>query len=107
MINFTVEFSGILILVNILWNMFWLYDRYADSGSADSLVSLQDKLDVVKTVMKDNIQQILLNDEKLEHIDAAADKLNDLSHEFQSNTKALTNKMWVSSSDRLFIFFNR
>lgn len=103
----TSEFSGILILVNILWNMLWLYDRYADSGSADSLVSLQDKLDVVKTVMKDNIQQILLNDEKLEHIDAAADKLNELSNEFQSNSKALTNKMWVPTSDRLFIFFNR
>ena len=71
-------------------------------------MSLQDKLDVVKTVMKDNIQQILLNDEKLEDIDAAAIKLNKLSDEFQSNSKALTNKMLVPSSDRIpFIFSNK
>jgi Fe-S cluster biosynthesis and repair protein YggX len=47
----------------------------------------------VKTVMKENIQQILLNDEKLNVIDASAAQLNQQSEAFKTNTKALTNKM--------------
>ena len=43
--------------------------------------------------MKENIQQILLNEEKLEKIDAAAVQLNDQSEAFKNNSKALTSKM--------------
>ena len=68
-----------------------------DPANADKLVSVQDKLDIVKTVMKDNIQQILLNDEKIERIDLAADQLKQQSEAFQTNSKQLTNKMYVSS----------
>ena len=68
-----------------------------DPANADKLVSVQDKLDIVKTVMKDNIQQILLNDEKIERIDLAADQLKHQSEAFQANSKQLTNKMYVSS----------
>jgi vesicle-associated membrane protein 72 len=65
---------------------------------------VQDKLDVVKTVMRDNIQQILLNDEKLERIDASAEQLNEQSQAFKSNTKALTNKMfWKMWKMRILI----
>lgn len=68
-----------------------------DPANADKLVSVQDKLDIVKTVMKDNIQQILLNDEKIERIDLAADQLKQQSETFKTNSKQLTNKMYVSS----------
>jgi Synaptobrevin len=67
--------------------------RFADPSKADNLVSLQDKLDVVKTVMKDNIQQILINVENLEKIEASATQLNKQSDDFRKNTKVLTNKM--------------
>lgn len=67
--------------------------RFADPAKADNLVSIQDKLDVVKTVMKDNIQQILINVENLEKIEASAIQLNQQSDDFRKNTKVLTNKM--------------
>ena len=69
------------------------FPRFADPSKADNLVSIQDKLDVVKTVMKDNIQQILINVENLEKIEASAIQLNQQSDDFKKNTKALTNKM--------------
>ena len=53
--------------------------------------------------MKDNIQQILLNDEKIEQIDTAADQLNELSKDFQNNSKALTNKMFVLRSFKHYL----
>ena len=64
-----------------------------DPVGADKLVSVQDKLQIVTTVMKENIQQILLNDEKLEAIDAASLQLKEQSEQFKTNSKALTNKM--------------
>lgn len=75
-------------LALILWS-----HRFADPAKADNLVSIQDKLDVVKTVMKDNIQQILINVENLEKIEASAIQLNQQSDDFRKNTKVLTNKM--------------
>lgn len=43
--------------------------------------------------MKDNIQQILINVENLEKIEASATQLNKQSDDFRKNTKVLTNKM--------------
>ena len=59
------------------------------------MASIQEKLDVVKTVMQENIQQILLNEQKLENIEASAAHLNDQSVAFSTNTKALSNKMYA------------
>lgn len=59
------------------------------------MASIQEKLDVVKTVMQENIQQILLNEQKLENIEASAVKLNQQSEAFSTNTKALSNKMYA------------
>lgn len=44
--------------------------------------------------MKDNIEQLLLNNEKLEHIEAAALHLNNQSEGFREGAKELSNKMW-------------
>ena len=67
--------------------------RYADPSKADKLTAVQEKLEVVKDAMKENIQQILANEEKVERIDAAAEHLNEQAQAFKSNTKALANKM--------------
>lgn len=69
------------------------FRRYANPTGIDQLASVQEKLSIVKTVMKENIQQILLNDEKLNIIDASAAQLNQQSEAFKTNTKALTDKM--------------
>ena len=59
------------------------------------MASIQEKLDVVKTVMQENIQQILLNEQKLENIEASSVQLNVQSAAFSTNTKALSNKMYA------------
>lgn len=71
-----------------------LFHRYCDPSNVDKLSSVQEKIDVVKTTMKDNIQQLLLNEEKLERIEAASIHLNEKSQEFRSGSKALNDKMW-------------
>jgi hypothetical protein len=44
--------------------------------------------------MKENIQQLLVNQEKLENIEQAAIHLNEQSNHFRKNAKQLTDKMW-------------
>lgn len=60
----------------------------------DKVAAVQDKIDVVKTTMKENIQQLLINEEKLERIETAAVHLNEQSVNFQRGAKDLSNKMW-------------
>jgi hypothetical protein len=55
---------------------------------------VQEKVDIVKTTMKENIQQLLQNEEKLERIESAAAHLNEQSIAFKQNAKELSNKMW-------------
>jgi hypothetical protein len=44
--------------------------------------------------MKENIKQLLINEEKLEKIEAAAVELNKTSLTFQKSAGDLKNKMW-------------
>jgi vesicle-associated membrane protein 72 len=60
----------------------------------DKLTSVQQKVDVMKITMKDSIQQMLINNEKLEQIEAATETLREQSSIFQGKTKQLENKMW-------------
>lgn len=65
---------------------------------------MQEKIDVVKTTMKENIQQLLVNTEKLEQIENAALHLNNQSEDFKRGTKELSNKMfWKKWKMRLLI----
>jgi len=65
---------------------------------------VQEKIDVVKTTMKENIQQLLVNTEKLEQIENAALHLNNQSEDFKRGTKELSNKMfWKKWKMRLLI----
>lgn len=68
--------------------------KYANPGSMDKLTAVQDKVEVVKTVMKDNIQQMLLNEEKLKKIEESTEHLNEQSEQFKKSTKELQDKMW-------------
>jgi len=69
-------------------------DKYASPAATDKLTEVQGKIDVVSSVMKDNIQQILVNNEQLENIEAQSAALNEQAAAFQSQSNELTNKMW-------------
>ena len=67
---------------------------------------MQDKIEFVKTTMKDNIQQLLINQESLDRIESATLHLNEQSVAFRSGTKQLANKMfWKVLKMRLLIAF--
>jgi vesicle-associated membrane protein 4 len=54
--------------------------------------------------MKDNIQQILVNNEKIENIEAQSEALNNQAQAFQSQSTELTNKMfWKMWKMRLLL----
>lgn len=55
---------------------------------------MQEKVDVVKSVMKENIQQVLANTEKMEDIEAATEHLRDNAKEFRGRSKQIQDKMW-------------
>ena len=70
----------------------------------DSMVVIQDKIDVVKSTMKDSIEQLLINSEQLEKIEHSTIHLNEQSIAFRTSTKALANKMfWQKWKMRLAI----
>lgn len=72
-------------------------DKYADPAAADQLVAVQAKIDVVKTEMQQNIQQLLINTEQMKHIEESAEELNTKSEEFKKGTKELRHKMWLKN----------
>jgi Synaptobrevin/Regulated-SNARE-like domain len=68
-------------------------DKFGNPATVDKLTEVQGKIDVATSVMKENIQQILLNEEKIERIEAASEQLNEKAIQFQSQSKQLTDKM--------------
>ena len=70
------------------------FSRYCDPASADKLVAVQSKIDIVKASMSENIQQLLQNEEKLAHLESAATELHGQSQRFNSSAKNLVRKMW-------------
>lgn len=52
------------------------------------------KIDIVKTSMKENIQQLLTNEDKMERIENATVQLGETSLAFRNSSKSLANKMW-------------
>jgi len=71
-----------------------ILSQYGDSSKADALTSVQGKLDVVTSQMKDNITQILSNNEKLEHIEEISVNIKDQAVLFEKNADQLRNKMY-------------
>jgi vesicle-associated membrane protein 72 len=68
--------------------------RFTDPGAEDKLQEVTGKVEVVKSVMKDNISKILENEAKLENIEAASAALNEKAIQFKAGSKQLTDKMW-------------
>ena len=78
--------------------------RYQTPAATDKLATINNKLDVVKTVMQDNIQQLLINNDQVERIATSAENLNEQSQAFKSSTKELRAKMyWKMWKMRLLI----
>ncbi len=57
--------------------------------NVDRLASVQAKVDVVKSTMEQNIQQMLANEEKLDTISENAENLNEQARVFQTRSTAL------------------
>jgi vesicle-associated membrane protein 72 len=68
--------------------------RFNDPGAEDKLTEVTGKIDVVKSVMKENISKILENEAKLEHIEAASEALNEKAQDFRKGSKQLNDMMW-------------
>mmetsp|Transcript_1205 Transcript_1205/g.1221 ORF Transcript_1205/g.1221 Transcript_1205/m.1221 type:complete len:230 (-) Transcript_1205:256-945(-) len=78
--------------------------KFTNPANIDKLSAVQEKLDVVKSVMQENIQQILINQEQVDKINSSAEHLAEQSLAFKSTTKELRNKMfWKMIKMRLLI----
>lgn len=97
---------NILHLQSSFFIVFILLCRSDTSGfSDDKLNNIHEKLDVVRTTMQENIQQILLNQESVDRINSSAEHLTEQSIAFKSSTKELRNRMfWKMVKMRLLIF---
>lgn len=83
------------MLVNLPELVLSLFHLSFDNPVAsEPIESVKSKLDVVTTSMKENIQQLLINDEKLGRIEGATLQLGEQSLAFRNTSKALANKMW-------------
>ena len=57
--------------------------RFENPSEVDTLTKVQDKIEIVKTTMKENIQQLLINQEELEKIENATLHLSEQSIAFR------------------------
>ncbi|CAN0105893.1 unnamed protein product, partial [Phaeothamnion confervicola] len=67
--------------------------RYDDLKNVDKLSSVQGKVEVVKSIMEENISQLLANQEQLDKISQNAENLNEQAKVFQSRSSALRRQM--------------
>eukprot|EP01084_Bolivina_argentea_P319000 553319_1 len=67
--------------------------KFDDYRNVDRLASVQAKVDVVKSTMEQNIQQMLANEEKLDNISENAENLNEQARVFQNRSTALRRQM--------------
>lgn len=80
--------------------------KYENPSKVDALANVQEKVEVVKSTMKENIQQLLINEEKLERIDNLTQSLNEQAQSFQHGARDLNNQMWWRMwKMRLLLFF--
>ncbi|CAM9125594.1 unnamed protein product [Sphacelaria rigidula] len=67
--------------------------KYEDVRNVDRMAAVQDKVDVVKMTMQDNIQQMLANEERLDQISQNAENLNEQAKVFENRSSALRRQM--------------
>eukprot|EP01038_Epipyxis_sp_PR26KG_P009628 gene9628-12964_t len=69
-------------------------DKFENPANVDKLAAVTDKVEIVKSTMKESIQQLLINEEKMNQIEAAAVHLNEQSVVFNKSATQLKDKMW-------------
>eukprot|EP00604_Paraphysomonas_vestita_P000772 CAMPEP_0174825270 /NCGR_PEP_ID=MMETSP1107-20130205/42601_1 /TAXON_ID=36770 /ORGANISM="Paraphysomonas vestita, Strain GFlagA" /LENGTH=182 /DNA_ID=CAMNT_0016056737 /DNA_START=229 /DNA_END=777 /DNA_ORIENTATION=+ len=68
--------------------------KYDNLNEVDKLASVAMKVDSIKLVMQDNVDQALQNCVKLESIEKAAEELQQQAGVFKRNANELKKKMW-------------
>lgn len=68
--------------------------RFDDPRAVDTLAKTVEKVESVKLIMQENIEQVLANTVQLDHIAETAENLNDQASVFKRNAKDLRKKMW-------------
>jgi len=71
-----------------------LFQEFVDPTANDKLSEVQNKINVVQDNMKENIKQVLKNDQKLENIEGLSLHINEQSIAFEKDSKSLREKMW-------------
>ena len=68
--------------------------RSFENPASDHIETVKTKIEVVKTNMKENIQNLLINEEKMGRIESATVQLSEQSLAFRNSSKTLVNQMW-------------
>jgi len=71
-----------------------LCQKYDNLAEVDKLAAVSKKVDTVKLVMQENVDLALQNCVKLEHIEKAAEELQQQAGVFKRNANELKKKMW-------------
>lgn len=72
---------------NIQLTMVELLQKYNELGSVDKITEIQEEVDSTKVVMKDNINQMIVNLDNFEKLEGQTDLLKMRALEFKDNTK--------------------
>ena len=68
--------------------------RYDDPRNVDNVARTVDKVESIKLIMQDNIEQVLSNTVQLDHINETAEGLSDQANVFKRRAGDLRKKMW-------------
>jgi hypothetical protein len=77
--------------------------KYDNLEEVDKLHAVYKKVDTVKLVMQDNVDQALQNCVKLENIEKQAEELQQQAGVFKRNANELKKKMWWKNIKVIFI----
>jgi vesicle-associated membrane protein 4 len=66
------------------------------SNNNDTIILLNKEIENVTTIMKNNVQSILIRDQNLTHLEEASENLSESSNMFEKKANKLKKKMWWS-----------
>jgi len=69
-------------------------DKYNDVANVDKIAKTENKINDVKSLMHQNIENALQNCEKLQNLELKAEELSQSSNIFRGGARQLRNKMW-------------
>ena len=79
---------------NIKLYMVELYQKYRNIGSVDQIRAIQNDVDEIKTDMKKNMNNMLLNLEIVSNLEHKTDALKEQAKEYKKNAKELKKITW-------------